>query len=91
MLNAGQICLAPDYVFVPRESEAAVVAGFQKAVSEMYPTLLANPDFTSVVNDRHHVRLAGYLDDARAKGGACGATSGAAAFSSTSDISDVSI
>lgn len=69
MLNAGQICLAPDYVFVPRESEAAVVAGFQKAVSEMYPTLLANPDFTSVVNDRHHVRLAGYLDDARAKGG----------------------
>lgn len=69
MLNAGQICLAPDYVFVPRESEAAVVAGLQKAVAEMYPTLLANPDFTSVVNDRHHVRLAGYLDDARAKGG----------------------
>jgi coniferyl-aldehyde dehydrogenase len=69
MLNAGQICLAPDYVFLPRESEAAVVAGFRQAVSEMYPTLLANPDFTSVVNDRHHVRLAGYLDDARAKGG----------------------
>jgi coniferyl-aldehyde dehydrogenase len=68
MLNAGQICLAPDYLFVPQESEAAVVEGFRQAVAEMYPALLANPDYTSVVNDRHHVRLAGYLDDARAKG-----------------------
>jgi coniferyl-aldehyde dehydrogenase len=69
MMNAGQICLAPDYMFVPKESETAVVEGFRKAVAGMYPTLLANPDYTSVVNDRHHVRLSGYLDDARAKGG----------------------
>jgi coniferyl-aldehyde dehydrogenase len=68
MMNAGQICLAPDYMFVPEESETAVVDGFRKAVTGMYPTLLNNPDYTSVVNDRHHVRLAGYLDDARAKG-----------------------
>lgn len=69
MLNAGQICLAPDYLMVPREQEAAVVAGMQNAVSLLYPTLLENPDYTSVINARHRDRLNAYLDDARAKGG----------------------
>ena len=69
MLNAGQICLAPDYLLVPQESERAVVEGLRTAVERMYPTLLANPDYTSVINDRHNVRLNAYLDDARAKGG----------------------
>jgi coniferyl-aldehyde dehydrogenase len=69
MLNAGQICLAPDYLMVPREQEDAVVAGMQKAVSVMYPTLLNNPDYTSVINARHRDRLRDYLDDAKAKGG----------------------
>ena len=68
MLNAGQICLAPDYLMVPREKEAEVVAGMTKAVSVMYPTLLENPDYTSVINARHRDRLTGYLEDAKAKG-----------------------
>ncbi len=68
MLNAGQICLAPDYLMVPKEQEAEVVAGLQKGVSVMYPTLLDNPDYTSVINARHRDRLNGYLDDAREKG-----------------------
>jgi len=69
MLNAGQICLAPDYVLVPREHEAAFIGEVTRAVSVMYPTLLTNDDYTSVVNARHRDRLRGYLDDARAKGG----------------------
>jgi coniferyl-aldehyde dehydrogenase len=68
MLNAGQICLAPDYLMVPREKEAEVVEGMQKAVKLMYPTLLDNPDYTSVINARHRDRLNAYLDDAREKG-----------------------
>lgn len=68
MLNAGQICLAPDYLMVPREKEAEIVAGMTKAVSVMYPTLLENPDYTSVINARHRDRLTGYLEDAKAKG-----------------------
>lgn len=68
MLNAGQICLAPDYMLVPREQEAQVVDGLRTAVSAMYPTLLANPDYTSVINDRHHQRLSDWIEDARAKG-----------------------
>ncbi|MBY8823129.1 coniferyl aldehyde dehydrogenase [Sphingomonas colocasiae] len=68
MLNAGQICLAPDYLLVPEENEAAMVEGVRAAASALYPTLLANPDYTSVVNGRHVTRLKAHLDDARAKG-----------------------
>jgi coniferyl-aldehyde dehydrogenase len=68
MLNAGQICLAPDYVLAPAAQEQAVVDGLKAAAARMYPTLLANPDYTSVVNDRHHQRLHAWIDDARAKG-----------------------
>ncbi|WP_374939370.1 coniferyl aldehyde dehydrogenase [Sphingomonas sp. NBWT7] len=68
MLNAGQICLAPDYVLVPSDQEEAVVDGLKAAASAMYPTLLANPDYTSVVNDRHFQRLNDWIEDARAKG-----------------------
>jgi coniferyl-aldehyde dehydrogenase len=68
MMNAGQICLAPDYMLVPDDQEQAVVDGLKAAVSTMYPTLLANPDYTSIINDRHHQRLQDWLEDARAKG-----------------------
>ncbi|MES2054917.1 MAG: coniferyl aldehyde dehydrogenase [Pseudomonadota bacterium] len=68
MLNAGQICLAPDYMLVSPDQEAAVVDGLKAAATAMYPTLLANPDYTAIINDRHFQRLGNLLDDARAKG-----------------------
>ena len=68
LLNAGQICLAPDYLLVPTADEPRVVAGLKAAASAMYPTLLGNPDYTSIVSDRHFARLHDWLDDARAKG-----------------------
>ena len=68
MMNAGQICLAPDYLLVPEEQEDAVVGQIKQAAAKLYPTLLSNPDYTSVANERHVTRLNGYLDDARAKG-----------------------
>ncbi|HEX4860036.1 MAG TPA: coniferyl aldehyde dehydrogenase [Rhizomicrobium sp.] len=67
-MNAGQICLAPDYMLVPKEKVASFVAEATKAVATMYPTIKDNPDYTSVINQRHYDRLQGYLDDARAKG-----------------------
>ena len=69
MLNAGQICLAPDYLMVPAGQEQAVINGMSAAVTAMYPTLLSNPDYTAVINDRHHERLQGWIEDARSKGG----------------------
>ena len=68
MMNAGQICLAPDYLLVPRESEGAVVDGLTKAVATMYPTLLANDDYTSLLGARHRERLEAHVADATAKG-----------------------
>ena len=67
-LNAGQICLAPDYVFVPENRRDEFVAKATQAVTGMFPTLKDNPDYTSVINQRHYDRLQGYLADARAKG-----------------------
>ncbi len=67
-LNAGQICLAPDYVMVPRERVDEFVESSRRSVARMFPTLLDNPDYTSIVNERHYERLQGYLEDAREKG-----------------------
>ena len=66
--NAGQTCIAPDYVLVPAKKVDAFVAGCKKAVAKLYPDLRRNEDYTTVVNDRHFDRLRGYLDDARDKG-----------------------
>ncbi|WP_374355602.1 coniferyl aldehyde dehydrogenase [Chitinimonas sp.] len=67
-LNAGQTCVAPDYVFVKRGQEAAFVEAARAVVQRWYPNLPANPDYTAVVNGRHLARLQSYLDDAAEKG-----------------------
>lgn len=67
-MNAGQICLAPDYVMVPEGKVQSFVSSATDAVAKMYPTLKDNPDYTSVINQRHFDRLQGYLEDAKAKG-----------------------
>jgi coniferyl-aldehyde dehydrogenase len=67
-LNAGQICLAPDYVMVPREKLEDFVAEASASVTAMFPTMKDNSDYTSIVNERHYERLTGYLADAKKKG-----------------------
>ena len=68
-LNAGQICLAPDYIFAPKEKMDEFVAAATRAVETLYPAgLKDNDDYTSVINQRHYDRLQSYLEDARAKG-----------------------
>ena len=67
-LNAGQTCVAPDYVLVPRPRVDAFVEAYGKAVRRFYPQLDDNPDYTAIINRRQHARLQAYLDDARAKG-----------------------
>ena len=68
MLNAGQICLAPDYMMVPEDMEDGAVAAVELGVRNMYPTLLNNDDYASVVSDRHFERLQSMVSDARSKG-----------------------
>jgi coniferyl-aldehyde dehydrogenase len=68
LMNAGQICLAPDYLLVPEEREMEVIDGLKVATARMYPTMLANDDYTSVISRRHRDRLEAHIEDARAKG-----------------------
>ena len=68
MMNAGQICLAPDYMVVPEDQEDAAIAAVELGAHKMYPTLLDNEDYASVVTDRHFDRLQGMVEDARGKG-----------------------
>ncbi len=68
MMNAGQICLAPDYLMVPSDQEADMIEAVKAGVAAQYPKLLHNDDYTSVVNGRNYERLQSYLADARNKG-----------------------
>ncbi|MEM9740224.1 MAG: coniferyl aldehyde dehydrogenase [Pseudomonadota bacterium] len=68
-LNAGQICLAPDYAFVPEENTRAFVGAATAAVEKMFPSgFKDNDDYTSVVNQRHYDRIMGYIEEARDEG-----------------------
>lgn len=68
LLNAGQTCVAPDYVLLPQGREDDFVAAFSDAASKLYPSFAGNPDYTSIVNDHHYQRLLGLIADAEAKG-----------------------
>ena len=67
-MNAGQICLAPDYVLAPIEKRDEFVAAATAAVAKMFPTIKDNPDYTAIITQRHYDRIKGYVDDAKAKG-----------------------
>ena len=66
--NAGQVCLAPDYVLLPSGLEEEFVADARTAMASMYPDLRNNPDYTSIINGQHFNRLKSWLEDARSKG-----------------------
>jgi len=68
VLNGGQVCLAPDYGFIPDGAENEFIEAAENIVSEMFPTMVDNDQYVSFVNEGHFKRVQGYLDDARAKG-----------------------
>jgi len=68
-VNGGQICIAPDYALVPRESVGEFIAGVKASFQGFYGGRTeGNPNFTSIVSERQLQRLQAVLDDARAKG-----------------------
>lgn len=68
LMNAGQICLAPDYLYVPEDKQDEAVHGVWQGAATMYPRVLANDDYSSIVSDRHFDRLQDMVADARGKG-----------------------
>ncbi|QSL88156.1 coniferyl aldehyde dehydrogenase [Pseudomonas atacamensis] len=67
-LNAGQTCVAPDYVLAPEDRVGAFVEAYRQAVKGFYPTLADNTDYTAIINERQLARLNGYVSDATSKG-----------------------
>jgi acyl-CoA reductase-like NAD-dependent aldehyde dehydrogenase len=67
-LNAGQTCVAPDYVLVPEERMEEFAAAAAATVARLYPKLRDNPDYTAIIDARHHARLRSYVEEARARG-----------------------
>lgn len=68
LLNAGQTCIAPDYVLAPRHRVEEFVGLVRSTVGRLYPRLLDNCDYTSIINARHYERLARLVADARVNG-----------------------
>lgn len=67
-MNSGQVCLSPDYVYLPEESRDEFVEHARACINRMFPTIKDNADYTSIINERHFERLKSYLGDAQAKG-----------------------
>jgi len=67
-LNAGQTCVAPDYVLMPQKNIESFSEALIKKAEEFYPTFAGNADYTSIIADSHYARLQDLLEDAENKG-----------------------
>jgi coniferyl-aldehyde dehydrogenase len=68
LYNAGQTCIAPDYVLVEAGARDEFVRLAREAAAAMYPRLVGNPDFTRIVNREHYRRLRALVEDAARNG-----------------------
>lgn len=68
VFNAGQVCLAPDYVFVHRGDLERFVQSMQAELARTLPAGADDPDFVSVINDRQGDRIRRYIGEAEAAG-----------------------
>lgn len=66
--NSGQLCVAPDTVWVHESQAESLVGALQQVYARLYPSIAGNPDVTPVVNERHFARVESYVADAAARG-----------------------
>jgi coniferyl-aldehyde dehydrogenase len=67
--NAGQTCIAPDYVMVPEDQLEGFMRAADTILAKRFPKVVDNPDYTRIVNVRFYERLNGMIEEARTKGG----------------------
>ncbi len=67
-INAGQTCIAPDYLFVHASVKERFLAALRERIAKAYGSGASSPHLARIVNANHTRRLAGLLDDARTKG-----------------------
>jgi coniferyl-aldehyde dehydrogenase len=68
LINAGQTCIAPDYMLVPRADVDRFVELLRGSMMRLYPKFRSNPDYSGIISDRHLRRLHELIEDARAHG-----------------------
>jgi coniferyl-aldehyde dehydrogenase len=68
LINAGQTCIAPDYMLVPRGNVDRFVALLRSSMTRLYPKFRANPDYSAIISERHLRRLRELIEDARGRG-----------------------
>ncbi len=68
LYNAGQTCVAPDYLLLPKTRLDEFLKIAPRIVANMYPKLAANPDYTRIIDAAHYRTLAQLLADAQGKG-----------------------
>jgi coniferyl-aldehyde dehydrogenase len=66
-MNAGQTCVAPDYLFLPGDRLEAFVEAAKSIVGKRYPDI-RNGQYTSIIDDSSYERLIATMEDAAAKG-----------------------
>jgi coniferyl-aldehyde dehydrogenase len=79
--NAGQTCVAPDYVLLPEAQLEAFIGAFSDSIARRYPDMAGNAEYTGIINERQSTRLQAWLDEAKAAGVrtvACGPEHGSA-------------
>ncbi|PJN40562.1 hypothetical protein CG747_12935 [Streptomyces sp. CB02959] len=87
--NAGQTCVAPDYILAIGDTAAALEAELTAAVRTLYgPNPAVSSEYGQVVNERHHDRLTARLGDGRLVTG--GAHDRAARYIEPTVLADVS-
>lgn len=63
-LNAGQTCIAPDYVLVHHSVKAALLAAVQQCIVKFYGADIANSyEYGKIINTRRFDKLVSYLGD----------------------------
>ncbi len=67
-MNAGQICLAPDYLMLPKGKSKDFYDASKEAIESMFENLKYNEDYTSVINEKHYDRINELITDAKEKG-----------------------
>jgi coniferyl-aldehyde dehydrogenase len=67
-VNAGQTCIAPDYVLAPAARAMELAEAILAEAKELYPRISDNPDYTSIISDPHYHRLTNAIEEARSAG-----------------------
>ncbi|MBB64117.1 MAG: coniferyl-aldehyde dehydrogenase [Waddliaceae bacterium] len=68
LLNAGQTCVAPDYVLIHEKCTEQFIHLCKEVANSRYPNLMNNPDYSAIINDHHVERLQKLLKEAEEQG-----------------------